>query len=130
MILFIPKSLFSIPMFGFGASGTIGKAITYGATKGVNWVRKHFIPENPQTVEQVNQRTALDLMVSRWQSPLTAPQIAAYNAGAQGTKRSGYALFMRRGLNEYTVQYGVTVTPVSVAVAGEYPSDVFTWSDV
>ena len=118
------------PLFSLSASGSVGKTITFGIWKGIAWVRKHFIPENPQTAEQVNMRTALGLMVAYWQGTVTQAQKDDYELGAAGTGQSGYNLYMSRGLKAYIAQLTVAVLPVSVTVAGNYPSDVFTWSAV
>jgi len=119
------------PLFSMSASGTIGKAVTYGRWKGQPWARVWFSPENPQTDKQVNIRKALELMVAYWQSGAINPEgKAAYEAGAASLGMSGYNLYMRRGLNAYIAQLTIDVEPLSVEVTGTYPDDVFTWAPV
>lgn len=115
------------PLFSMSASGTIGKAVTYGTWKGRPWARVHFIPENPQTAKQVNVRTALDLALKYYQLTVSAPQKEAYEIAAAGQGMSGYNLYMKRAMLAYVAQLTTSVTPASVTVAGTYPSDVFTW---
>ena len=115
------------PLFSMSASGTIGKAVTYGSWKGRPCARTWFIPENPQTAGQTNVRLALALLVAYWQITVSQAQKDAYEVGAQGQGMSGYNLYMKRGMDQYIIQITSAVTPVSVTVAGNYPSDVFTW---
>ena len=118
------------PCFSMSASGTIGKAVTYGSWKGKPWARVWFKPENPQTAKQVNVRTALSLLVTCWQDTVGADQKAALEAAASGLGMSGYNFYMRRGMDAYISQLGSDTTPVSVVYSGTYPSDSYTWSDV
>ena len=117
------------PLFSVSATGTIGKAFTFGTWKGIPYVREHFTPANPNTAEQVNLRTALRLAVAYWQS-LGQANKDAYDAGASGQGLSGYNLYMKRAMNSYVSQLGTSTLPVSVSSSGIYPDDVFTWSDV
>jgi hypothetical protein len=119
------------PLFSMSASGTIGHAVTYGAWKGQPWARVWFKPENPNTVNQQHIRKALQLMVAYWQSgSINEAGKAAYEAGAASLGMSGYNLYARRALNAYIDQLTIDVKPLSVAVAGVYPDDVFTWAPV
>ena len=117
------------PLFSMSATGTIGKAVTYGTWKGKPWARVWFKPENPQSTEQTNMRTALSLLVTCWQDTVGASQREALDDAAAGLGMSGYNLFMRNGLDEYISQLGVSTTPVSVVYSGTHPSDSYTWSD-
>ena len=76
------------------ASGTIGDAVTYGTWKGIAWVRSYFIPQNPQTADQVNVRTALALLVDYWQTTVSQSAKDAYGVGAEGQKYSGFNLYI------------------------------------
>jgi len=44
------------PLQSFSASGKLANSIVFAAWKGVAYVRKHFIPANPQTAGQGDQR--------------------------------------------------------------------------
>lgn len=46
----------SAPLFSFGASGQIAKALVYFSWKGLNVVRQHVIPANPKSTAQGIQR--------------------------------------------------------------------------
>jgi len=115
------------PLFSMSASGTIGDAVTYGTWKGQPWARVWFTPQNPKTPKQVNVRLALALLITEWQTVVTQQQKDAYGVGAEGQKYSGFNLYVKRGMDQYIIQITSAVTPVSVSVASDYPSDVFTW---
>ena len=44
------------PLMSLSASGTIGKTITYGSWKGIQYARERVIPANPQTTSQTQTR--------------------------------------------------------------------------
>lgn len=115
------------PLFSVSASGTVGKAFTFGIWKGIQYVREWFKPENPQTVKQVNVRTALTLMVAYWQT-LDAENKAAWESMASGFQMSGYNYFMRKGMDQYIVQHGVDITPTGVSYVNLPPAEVWTWT--
>lgn len=113
------------PLFSMSASGTIGKAVTYGTWKGKPWARVWFTPENPQTAGQVNVRTALSIVVAYWQG-LPAPDKATWEAAApQGM--SGYNYMMRRAMDQYVIQLTTAVTPASTSYSGTVPAETWTW---
>ncbi len=75
------------PLFSLGASGSIGKALVYFPWKGINAVRSHVVPSNPQTTPQVTQRGYLTQVVDDVHaaqadaaSPLLAVDVTAYAA--------------------------------------------------
>ena len=114
------------PLHSIDASGTVGKALTFGSWKGKAYCRKYFIPENPRDPKQVNQRLALAIALAYYQS-MSEPVKAEWEGYASGMGMSGANLFMKRCLNAYTVQLGTSKTPASVTVAGTYPAEVWTW---
>jgi hypothetical protein len=116
------------PLFSLDARNSIAKTLTYSVWRGVPYARQWFQPQNPQSTKQVNVRTALTLLLDYWAATLTAPQKTAYETGAAGKPLSGFNLYVQRGMLEYVDQIGTATTPASVSVAGNYPSDVFTWS--
>ena len=115
------------PLFSMSASGTIGKALTYGAWKGIAWVRTWFSPANPKSVKQVNVRTAMILIVAYWQTQDEAAQLV-WNTFAEGTGMSGYNQFCKRALDAYIEDHGVDIVVTAVTVAGDPPIDVWTWT--
>jgi len=52
------------PLFSFGASGAIGKAIVYFPWKGLNVVRQYVVPSNPKSDDQIIQRDYLKAAVA------------------------------------------------------------------
>jgi hypothetical protein len=115
------------PLFSLNASGSIGKAITYAAWKGRNYVREWFIPENPQSDTQVNVRTAFTLAVAYYGTK--SADYAAWDLLGDLVNKSGFNVFMTRAMNEYMDQLGSSTTPVSVSYTGTVPDEVWTWSD-
>ncbi len=116
------------PLFSMSASGSVGKAITYGIWKGRPWCRVHFIPENPRTASQTNVRLAMALLVTSWQNQHVDVQ-ALYDTYADQFNMSGFNQFIKRGMLEYIVQITSAVTPVSVAVdAVAPPGEAWTWT--
>ena len=115
------------PLFSMSASGTIGKALTYGAWKGIAWVRTWFSPANPQSAQQVNVRTAMTLIVAYW-GTLSDEYKALFNTFAEGTGMSGYNQLCKRALDAYITDHGVDIVVTAVSVVGDPPVDVWTWT--
>ena len=115
------------PLFSIDASGSVANTITYSKWKGQNYVRQHVIPQNPQSTNQVNVRTAWDLLVVSFQGE-AAPEVLAWNTFAEQFNMSGFNQYISRGMEEYIVQITSAVTPVSVSVTGDAPADVWTWA--
>lgn len=111
------------PLHSFEARGKIASMV-FGLWRGIQWVRMHFIPENPKTVKQINIRTALTLMVAAWQAESAANKLE-WDEIAKGKPLSGYNMYMSAGLDEYIIQITIDVTPVSVAWTAPYPG---TWA--
>ncbi len=116
------------PLFSMSASGSVGKAITYGIWKGRPWVRVHFTPENPKTAAQVNVRLAMTLLVAEWQKQHISVK-TFWDTYADQFNMSGFNQFVKRGMLEYIVQITSAVTPVSVVVDGVAPpGEAWTWT--
>lgn len=93
------------PLFGFGASGQLGKAIVFGSWKGIDVAREYVIPANPNSAGQSTQRGYLTDAAAEWHdatNALSATDKAAWNrlAGVQASPRSGFNEFTRRYINE------------------------------
>ena len=56
------------PLLSFGASGTLAKTMVYSRWKGRAYVRRHVIPANPQTVEQMKTRNAFSNANQLWKN--------------------------------------------------------------
>jgi len=92
------------PLFGFGASGQIGKAIVYGSWKGIDVAREYVVPANPKTAGQSTQRGKMTSAVAEWHDStnvMTAVDKAAWNrlAGVQPRARSGFNEFCKRSID-------------------------------
>lgn len=91
------------PLFSFEARGKLADALVYFPWKGVDAVRTHVIPANPQTVAQTTQRTRMSDAVDQWHAgPYTAADIAAWNrlANLAASARSGF----NRMVEEYILE--------------------------
>lgn len=69
------------PLFSLDARGTVGESITYSIWKGINYVRRRVVPENPQTALQQAIRQSFSDAVLNWQS-LSAGDKALWDAAA------------------------------------------------
>lgn len=81
------------PLFSFGASGAIGRALVFFDWKGLNCVRQYVIPANPKTTKQTTQRSHLTDAVSLWHaaSP-SSDDVAGYRllGSTFPTPRTGF----------------------------------------
>lgn len=118
------------PLFSLSASGTVGKAFTFGTWKGIPYVREWFKPQNPNTALQQNVRSAMSWCVASWQNVLTQQQKDAYEVGASGKGYSGFNLATSRAMKVYVSDPGTAVPPTNLEVTGDYPSDVIVWNGV
>ena len=117
------------PLMSLSASGSIGKALTYGKWKGRQWCREWFTPENPSTAAQVNVRTAMTLLIASWQG-LAQGNKDAWDAYADPFNMAGVNKYVSRGMDAYVAQLTTAVTPLSVSLVGDPPADVWTWLPV
>ena len=115
------------PLFSMSASGALGDAIVFSTWKGKEYVRAYQIPSNPKTVKQVNLRNAFTMTIAYWHAQ-TDPQKLIWKAFAEGTGKSGFNQFVERALKAYITDHGTSVVVTAVAVAGDPPSDVWTWT--
>jgi len=74
------------PLFSFGASGALAKALVYFPWKGLNVVRQYVVPANPKSDAQVAQRAFLTAAVDEIHAgmvypshPLTSADKSAYS---------------------------------------------------
>jgi len=114
------------PLFSLEASGTVAKTITFSQWKGRMYLRKHTLPLNPQSATQVNVRTAMTLLVAEWQGEAGAYQ-TIWNDFAKQFNKSGFNVYVSRGMKEYVAQVTTAVTPTGVSVTGDPPAEVWVW---
>ncbi|GAI23270.1 unnamed protein product, partial [marine sediment metagenome] len=110
------------PLFGFGASGAIGKALVYFGWKGIDVVREYVVPVNPKSTKQVAQRNLLTAAVLEFHA-------AAYDdddmtawklfASTFATPRTGFNAMTRAhlmqalGAGTWVRMHDVEVTPLA-----------------
>lgn len=56
------------PLFGFSASGTVAKSITFAGWKGVPYARQRVVPSNPRTSSQQATRNIFAAMSNAWRA--------------------------------------------------------------
>lgn len=117
------------PLFSLDASGTIADTIVFSRWKGRSYVRRHQIPYNPNTAKQVNVRKAMTLLVALWQEKDDAVKLL-YETQGKKIQLSGFNYFVRRGMKEYVSQITTDTEPLSVAVSGNPPTEVWVWAPV
>lgn len=91
------------PLFSFEARGKLADALVYFPWKGIDVVRTHVTPANPQTAAQTTQRGRLTAAVAAWHAaPFTAADIAAWNrlANLAATSRSGFNRMVEEHIEE------------------------------
>lgn len=93
------------PLFGFGASGQLGRAIVFSRWKGIDVARRYVIPANPRTSAQSVQRGYFTDAVDAWHTvgaqALEAADKSAWNryAGVLG-RMSGFNAFVKEWTGE------------------------------
>ncbi|MBW8052030.1 MAG: hypothetical protein FVQ77_17150 [Cytophagales bacterium] len=63
------------PLLSFGASGTLAKTMVFSKWKGRPYVRRHVVPANPRTVEQLKTRNTFSSASDTWK--LAGPLLRA-----------------------------------------------------
>jgi hypothetical protein len=114
--------------FSLEASGTIGKCVTASIWRGVQYVRKHFVPKTSMDAKHTNIRAALTLAMAYWLVTKKAVDGPAFDAAAAGTPMSGTNLYMKKALDAYMVDPTNTVTPTGVTYTGTAPDVTFAWT--
>lgn len=110
----------------FRVRGKCGDTV-YGVTDGVQWSRAWFIPPNPETAIQQNNRHAfrlVNLLFSGLDAGIKYPWIEL----SQKKVLPKPNFFVKRGMLSYIAQLGVSVYADSVELSGVYPSDKWTWT--
>jgi hypothetical protein len=62
------------PLMSLDASGTIGRSIVFSNWKGINYVRRHAVPANPNNPSQVAVRQCLKALAQAWAGIGATPQ--------------------------------------------------------
>lgn len=92
----------SAPLMSLDASGQVGKAIVFSKWKGVNYVRRHITPANPQSTDQTAIRDLITDASQAWATGATVGAVTldaayklAYTTAAAGQPLSGFNLYIR-----------------------------------
>lgn len=103
------------PLLSMGASGSVGKSMTLGKWRGVNYVRQHVVPANPNTSAQQAVRNIFRWIGEYWAyAPVEArtPWIA-YARGKSLTDRNAQIKFNMPALQgETTIDAMIFSPPV------------------
>lgn len=90
------------PLFSLDARGQIGKAVVYSFWKGVNYVRQHVVPNNPQSTDQTKIRDLITDASIAWKDGATVGAVTlnsayklAYTTAAAGQAYSGFNLYIK-----------------------------------
>jgi hypothetical protein len=90
------------PLLSLGASGSVGKTLTYSTWKGVSYVRQLVKPTYRNSTEQMAVRDIVSDASIAWKTEATVGAIEidsayklAYTVATQGQALSGFNLFMR-----------------------------------
>lgn len=110
----------SLPLLAISAKGTIGKSITFGNWRGINYARERVIPANPKTTAQMAQRNLMAFVVSAWQRAPAAIQ-NAYIAAAKNSDMTGFNLFTKRNLVSLRNKSGLLDFVASPGISGATP---------
>ena len=103
------------PLFSLDARGKLGGALVASSWKGINYMRRLVIPQNPKSTYQVTIRKVMNHGSKGWKDAVTgidATQQALWNTAAAGTAESGFNRFMRQFvLANYNKTTHTMVTP-------------------
>lgn len=91
------------PLFSLDARQSLGKALTYSVWKGINYVRRLVVPQNPNTTCQVVIRKVINRGSVGWKNGVTgisSAQKALWDTAAEGTAESGFNRYMRAFIAE------------------------------
>jgi len=104
------------PLMGFGASGSLAKAVTHSTWRGITYARSYAAPAYSRTTDQDTTRTAFSFLngVYKVFGPLA---LNAWNAAAAGQKFIGRNAFIKSnlpGLRSASVLTAMVMSPGSL----------------
>jgi len=88
------------PLFSLGASGTIGKAVTFSNWKGIAYARQRVVPANPKSVLQVSVRAMMRFLSQAWTDIGSTPQ-GSWDAPAAATNVSPFNAYIKHNLQRW-----------------------------
>lgn len=87
------------PLLSLDASGTFGDTLVYAKWKGIKYVRKWVIPQNPKTALQVAQRDLFSSAVDGWHGQTDRQD--AFDAAVAGLPLSGFNYYVKLYIEQY-----------------------------
>lgn len=117
------------PLLSFGASGTLGKVMTFASWRGTPYARRHVIPANPQSTAQTLTRDIFANMNTRWKQggPLMR---APWDRFAVGQKFVGRNSYMGKNLNAMRGEVDMDLYIGSPGAKGGLPAASITLTTV
>ena len=115
------------PLLSFGASGQLNKTLVFFPYKGLDVVRSHVVPANPNTAAQQTQRSYMTDANDEWHGAgYTDADHGAFNrwASTLGKGLSGFNAFCRAYINELVA--GGVWTRMANAVTSAVGANGFT----
>lgn len=94
------------PLFSLDASGQIASAVVFSKWKGINYVRSHAIPANPQSAAQVALRAMITYLAQNWASVSTANK-ATWDDYLSGQPMSNINRMIRYDVNRLLINLGM-----------------------
>lgn len=91
------------PLFSLGASGSLAKTLVYFGWKGLNAVREHVVPTNPNTSAQQTQRGYMASALTEFHgASYSEDDITAFArlAGAEGLIMTGFNRMVKEFIDE------------------------------
>lgn len=70
------------PLMSFDASGTLAKSMVFAKWRGRNYVRRHAIPANPRSINQIGIRSMFAWLAQEWKL-LASGDHTAWSASPQ-----------------------------------------------
>lgn len=110
------------PLFSIKAVGSIGKALTYTSSKGVNIVKKFFKSLDRLTDRRIFIRQIFLEGTQAWNA-LTPTEKQAYVDDAKPKHITGFNLFMKKYLDDNIPPYGYGIYGISTYGSCVYTDD-------
>lgn len=82
------------PFLSISASGTVGKILTAGTWKGIQYMREWFRPANPRTPAQVTQRGFFATAVAMWHAEDAATHLL-WKTYVEGQALTGFNAYVK-----------------------------------
>jgi len=107
------------PLWGLDASGSLGGEVVYSRWKGIKYARRHVVPANPRTAEQVRTRSVFAFCSAFWAN---APALVhePNEAAASGRPLTDRNVFIGNNVRALRSLSNLSGLVISPGVAGGY----------